>query len=153
VNSRFTMAAHVLAMLAHAAAERRGPVTSEKMAASIQTNPVVVRRLVAELARAGLVVSKRGTCGGVTLAKSPKQITLQDVYAAVEKKTVLFGRHPSGPSPECAIGPHVAAYLEGVFDRARAALAQSLEEATIEDMFQDLLLRVQRSQRRRRKAT
>lgn len=148
MNSRFTMAAHMLAMLAHAERERRGPVTTETMAASIQTNPVVVRRLVSELARAGLVVAKRGTSGGVALAKRPEQITLRDVYAAVEEKLVLFGRHPSGPNRECPIGPHVAAYLEGVFARAKSALEQSLEEVTVAEMFEDLLVRAHRSARR-----
>ncbi len=144
MNSRFTMAAHVLAMLTHAAEERRGPLTSETMAASIQTNPVVVRRLVAELARAGLVVAKRGTNGGVALAREPKQITLRDIWSAVEEKSLLFGRHPSGPNPGCQIGPHVAAYLEGVFGRAHEALERSLQEVTVADMFQDLRRRVQR---------
>ena len=138
MNSRFTMAAHVLAMLAHAEQEDRRPVTSERMAASIQTNPVVVRRLLAELARAGLVMSKRGTSGGVRLARSPRKITLLDVYSAVEDKVVLFGRHPSGPNPKCPIGPHVAAYLEGVYGRAREALEQSLRKVTVARMFEDL---------------
>jgi Rrf2 family protein len=148
VNSRFTMAAHMLAMLTHADQEGRGAVTSETMAASIQTNPVVVRRLVLELARAGLVTSKRGTSGGVTLAKRPEQITLRDVYAAVEERSVLFGRYPSGPNRQCPIGPHVAAYLEGVFGRAQAALERSLDEATVADMFRDLLVRVHGGRRR-----
>ncbi len=137
------MAAHVLAMLAHAEREGRGPVTSELMAASIRTNPVVVRRLLAELARAGLVVSKRGASGGAALARSAKKITLLDVYAAVEERSAPFGRHPSGPNPRCPIGPHVAAFLDGVSGRAQAALETSLREVTLAQMFEDLLRRVE----------
>jgi Rrf2 family protein len=149
LNSRFTMAAHVLAMLAHAEHEERGPVTSETMAESIQTNPVVVRRLVSELSHAGLVATKRGACGGVVLARSPGKITLLDVYAAVEKSDELFGRHPSGPSRQCPIGPQVAAYLEGVFGRARSALEASLRDVTLAQMFDELAVRVEGRRARR----
>ncbi len=153
MNSRFTMAAHVLAMLAHAEQEGRGPVTSETIAASIQTNPVVVRRLVSDLARAGLVAAKRGASGGATLARSPERMTLLDVYAAVEENAELFGRHPSGPNPRCPIGTHLAAYLEGIFGRAQAALEQSLQEVTVAQMFEDLLRRIEgRRARRSREA-
>ncbi|HVO11287.1 MAG TPA: Rrf2 family transcriptional regulator [Vicinamibacteria bacterium] len=134
MNCRFTMAAHVLAMLAHAHREGRGPVTSGQMAASIQTNPVVVRRLIRELVRAGLVVSRRGAHGGETLARRPEDITLQEAYRAVEDGVEMFGRHPSGPNPDCPIGPPVAAYLAGVFGRAEAALEAALAEVTIADM-------------------
>lgn len=144
MNSRFTMAAHLLAMLAHAEQQRRGPVTSAQFAESIQTNPVVVRRLLSELTRAGLVSAKRGVGGGVTLAKRPADITLFDVYSAVDEGEELFGRHPSGPNPECMIGPHVAEYLDGISRRAMAALEESLRGVTVAAMFNDLLERVQR---------
>jgi len=143
------MATHILAMLAHAENEKRGPVTSEKMAESIQTNAVVVRRLLSELAGAGLVASKRGAGGGVALAKSPRNISLLDVYVAVEEKDALFGRHPSGPNPSCPIGPLVAAYLEGVFGRARSALEESLREVTLAQMFEDLSRRADRRPQRK----
>jgi len=121
----------------------------ETMAASIQTNPVVVRRLVAALVRAGLVVSKRGASGGVSLARRSTQITLFDVYAAVEEKTALFGRAPSKASTECPIGPHVAGFLEGVFGRAELALQRSLHAVTVAQMFTDILHRVTRRRTRR----
>lgn len=142
MNSRFTMAAHMLAMLAHADREGRGPVTSAQFAASIQTNAVVVRRLLSDLTRVGLVSAKRGVGGGVTLMKAPRDITLLDVYAAVEAGEELFGRHPSGPNPDCLIAPHVADYLSGISRRALTALEESLKEVTVHDMFEDLRARV-----------
>ncbi|WP_240356290.1 MULTISPECIES: RrF2 family transcriptional regulator [Myxococcus] len=141
MNSRFTMAAHILAMLAKCSGDAAGPLTSEVMARSIQTNPVVVRRLLGDLARAGLVETKRGARGGVTLARRPEDITLRDIYESVEEGAELFGRHPVGPAPDCAIGPCVAEYLEGVFGRAEAALKQSLEGTTVAQMSQDLTAR------------
>ncbi|QSQ14769.1 Rrf2 family transcriptional regulator [Myxococcus landrumensis] len=138
MNSRFTMAAHIVAMLSKCACSDSGPLTSEAMARSIQTNPVVVRRLLGDLARAGLVETKRGARGGVTLAKRCDEITLRDIYEAVEEGGELFGRHPVGPAPDCDIGPCVAQYLEGVFGRAEAALKQSLERTTVAQMSSDL---------------
>ncbi|NPC84472.1 Rrf2 family transcriptional regulator, partial [Pyxidicoccus fallax] len=95
------MAAHMLGMLACAEREACDSLTSESMARSIQTNPVVVRRLLRDLARAGLVETKRGVGGGVSLARSAEDITLRDVYEAVEEDAELLGRYPSGPSPLC----------------------------------------------------
>ncbi|MFY1825520.1 RrF2 family transcriptional regulator [Myxococcus fulvus] len=137
MNSRFTMAAHIVAMLAKCSAKAEGPLTSEVMARSIQTNPVVVRRLLGDLARSGLIETKRGARGGVTLARGPETITLRDIYESVEEGE-LFGRHPVGPAPDCTIGPCVAEYLEGVFGRAEAALKKSLEGTTVAQMSEDL---------------
>ena len=141
MNSRFTMAAHIVAMLAKECDEAREPITSEVMARSIQTNPVVVRRLLGDLGRAGLVETKRGARGGVKLARRPETITLRDVYEAVEEGVALFGRHPTEPSAECVVGVCVAHYLEGVFGRAEAALKKSLEETTVAQMAAALLAR------------
>ncbi len=143
MNSRFTMAAHMLAMLAHSEQAGRGPVTSARFAESIQTNPVVVRRVLSDLTHAGLVVAKCGVGGGVTLAKKPSNITLLDVFSAVEGGDELFGRHPAGPNPDCMIGPHIAEYLAGISRRAMSALEESLRAVTLAEMFQELLDRVE----------
>jgi len=140
MTSRFTLAAHILGMLAWC--ERsRGPVTSEEMARSINTNPVVVRRVLSDLRRAGLVDTKRGVGGGVTLARSADTITLKDAYEAIEEGEELFGRHPSGPNPCCQIGPLVAELMEEVYGRAERALKESLETMTIASMSSELEMR------------
>jgi Rrf2 family protein len=144
MNSRFTMAAHILAMLARHEQTGHGPVTSEVMAESIQTNPVVVRRVLGDLSRAGLVESKRGVGGGVLLARGADTITLRDVYEAVEEGSELFGRHPSGPNEDCTIAPVVAEYLEDVFGRAEAALKQSLSATTVAKMSHELGARMRK---------
>ena len=149
MNCRFTMAAHMLGMLACSEREDRGSVTSESMARSIQTNPVVVRRLLRDLARAGLVETKRGVGGGVTLAREPEHITLRDVYEAVEEDAELLGRYPSGPSPSCEIAPLVAEYLEGVVGRAERAFKESLEATTVAQMSREVANYARRKRRRR----
>lgn len=150
MNCRFTMAAHMLGMLACSERESGGSLTSESMARSIQTNPVVVRRLLRDLARAGLVETKRGVGGGVSLARSAERITLRDVYEAVEEDAELLGRYPSGPSPSCIIAPLVAEYLEGVVGRAESAFKESLEATTVAQMSREVGARARRKSPRRR---
>ncbi|RJS15851.1 transcriptional regulator [Corallococcus sp. H22C18031201] len=136
------MAAHVLGMLALHEREDAITVTSEAMAESIQTNPVVVRRLLGDLSRAGLVETKRGAGGGVRLARAPESITLCDIYKAVGEGAELFGRHPAGPNPMCPVAPMVAEYLEEVFRRAEAAVHQSLGGTTVAQMSHEVDKRI-----------
>jgi Rrf2 family protein len=138
MTSRFTLAAHILGMLAWSDRARAKPVTSEEMARSINTNPVVVRRVLSDLRRAGLVDTKRGVGGGVTLARRADSITLRDAWEAVEEGEEIFGRHPSGPNPCCQIGPLVAEFMEEVYGRAERAMKDSLEEVTIASMSHEI---------------
>ncbi len=138
MTSRFTLAAHILGMLAWSERVRAKSVTSEEMARSINTNPVVVRRVLSDLRRAGLVDTKRGVGGGVTLARRADTITLCDAYKAVEEGEEIFGRHPSGPNPCCQIGPLVAEFMEEVYGRAESAMKLSLQEVTIAAMSHEI---------------
>ena len=80
-NSRFAVAVHVLSLMAWSGEE---PLKSEQVADSVNTHPVVIRRILKELAEAGLVVSQTGSLGGSRLAHDPSQTTLLDVYQALE---------------------------------------------------------------------
>lgn len=153
MNCRFTMAAHMLGMLACTGREAHGPLTSEEMAHSIQTNPVVVRRLLRDLARAGLVETKRGVGGGVSLARAAERITLREVYEAVEEGAELLGRYPTGPSRTCNLAPVVAEYLDDVVGRAEAAFKESLAATTVAEMSREVGARMRRRGTRRRSAS
>ncbi len=96
-NSRLTIATHILAWMALVETGRADPVTSERIARSVNTNPVVIRRLLGALARKGLVKSHRGANAGWTLATSADAITLSDIYRAVEDGS-LFAMHASPPN-------------------------------------------------------
>ena len=80
-NSKFTIAVHILTMLANA---KDASLKSDYVAKSINTNPVVVRRIWASLAKADLLVSRTGSSGGARLAREASEITLLDIYRAVE---------------------------------------------------------------------
>src|SRR5690606_3680494 len=100
-NCRFAFAVHVLSVLATHPDE---VVSSELLAKSANTNPVVIRRLLCELREAGLISTARGPCGGARLDKAARQISLLDIYRAVEGEVEPFGAHPNEPAKGCVVG-------------------------------------------------
>ena len=98
MTSRFATAVHILGMLA--VEEQRSPggsTCSREIAESICTHPVVVRKVMAELQRAGIIETRRGAGGGARLARSASDITLRQVYDSVGRDEVLFTTPPGGP--------------------------------------------------------
>jgi Rrf2 family protein len=130
ISSRVAVAVHVLAYLAW---RRDEPGTSERIASSVNTNPVVVRRIVGALRNAGLVSVQPGVGGGAQLAREPHDITLLEVYRAVEEKEGLFAVHPD-PCRNCDVGSNITAVLQGVFCRAHEAMQEVLGGVTIADI-------------------
>lgn len=136
ISSRVAVAVHVLAYLAW---RRDEAVTSERIAGSVNTNPVVVRRIMGSLRNAGLVSVQPGVGGGAQLARAPEAISLLDVYRAVEEKEELFALHAE-PCRECGIGSHIREVLQGVFCQAHQAMQGVLGTVTIADVFRELRL-------------
>jgi Rrf2 family protein len=143
MTSRFTMALHALGMIALEGDRPGGKrLTSMALARSINTNPVVVRRVLADLHRAGLIETRRGAGGGVVLARPAARITLRCIWEALEDRERLFGRHPSGPNPECPVGRCVADYLEELYAGAEATLKASLGKVTLAKLQRDVASRL-----------
>ncbi|HYR06743.1 MAG TPA: Rrf2 family transcriptional regulator [Longimicrobium sp.] len=134
ISSRVAVAVHVLAYLAW---RRDEPVTSERMAGSVNTNAVVVRRIMGSLRNAGLVSVQPGVGGGAQLAREPEDITLLEVYRAVEEKEELFALH-SEPCRHCDIGSNIRQVLQGVFCEAHQAMQGVLGQVTIADVFRQV---------------
>jgi Rrf2 family protein len=132
-SSRFAVAVHVLSLLA----TTPGTVSSTLIAGSVNTNPVLIRRILGQLNRAGMTQSVRGTAGGALLAKSPGEINLLDVYRAVEEPGVL-GLHRSDPNPDCDVGRNITRVLGGLFDRAQDAVERVIESMTLQDVLRQL---------------
>lgn len=133
-NSRYTVAIHVLTLLAHSGPE---PLTSEYIAGSVNTNPVVIRRVLACLRTSKLVVSQGGPGGGWRLVRSPRAITLRDVYRAVEGST-LFPLHSNTPNPRCPVGSTIQRALMGHFESAQLALEKDLQRITVADLVKEV---------------
>lgn len=128
-NSRFAVAVHALGVLAYHADERH---TSRRIAESVATNPVVIRRLLAQLARAGIVESAHGAKGGFRLAKPASKVTLHDVYAAVEDGG--FFALPGKSNADCPVACRMKAILDGVFGRVEAKVLPELKRTTLADV-------------------
>lgn len=135
VATRFAVALHILLLLA---TEPAGQATSGRIAQSVGTNPVVIRRLAGQLARAGLVRIRRGP-GGAELARPPAEITLADVWAAMRRPGLpLLPTHRGPPRGTDALGQAVPALLRGVLDEAERAMEQRLAGVTLQALLAQL---------------
>ena len=135
-NSRLTIATHALTWMAGHHHEGAESSTSEQIAKSVRTNPAAIRRLLAQLGRAGLVVSKRGAGSGWRLARTPEEIRLSDIDDALGAEN-LFALHRNEPSPNCPIAQGIRPVLTEVYDRVDAAVRQELEQTTLAEVLRD----------------
>lgn len=126
-SSRFTFAIHILTMLAITDGKN---VPSDFIAESAKTNPVVIRRIMSLLKKAGLIESQQGVHGGAVLLRKPENITLLDIYKAVEDKSI-FSLHPNVPNPQCIVGRNIQKILGDIFNKAEDAMESVLAGISI----------------------
>ncbi|WP_214412932.1 Rrf2 family transcriptional regulator [Sphaerisporangium fuscum] len=142
-NSRFTVAVHALAWMALVQPRRGdGVMTSEQIADSVNTNPVVIRRILGRLRDAGLVVTQRGQGAGWRLARDPASIDLASVRDAVEDAP-LFALHAGTPNQACPVGRGIQPVLRSTYARAEAALHAELASTSIADVLEDTIARTE----------
>jgi Rrf2 family protein len=147
-SSRFAFAVHVLALLAF---QEGVPLSSDMIAGSVNTNPALIRRLLTMLADAGLTTSQLGAGGGALLARPAKEITLLDIYRAVDDAQ-LFALHREEPNPACMVGRNIQTVLRGVINEAQQAMEASLAARTLADASTDLVKAERLRERKRRPA-
>ena len=134
ISSRFTIGVHTLLCIAYFRDEK---VTSNFIASSVNVNPVVIRRTLGQLKAAGLVTVEPGV-GGASLVRRPEEITLLDVFDAVEVTPHdLFSFHDD-PNPACPVGGSVHAVLDGKLASAQNALRADLGKTTLADLLAEL---------------
>lgn len=135
ISSRFTVAVHVLICIEWFKNEYK--VTSEFLASSVNANPVVIRKLLQQLKAAGIVRVVRGS-GGADMARPAGEITLLDVYNAVEcvDGGELFHFHEH-PNPLCPVGRTIHAVLDGRLEKIQRAMEREMESVTIRDVLAD----------------
>ena len=135
ISSRFTMAIHMFACIDTFSGQK---MTSDFMAGSIGTNPVIIRKLLQQLKAAGLVEVSRGT-GGVTVTRPLDKITFLDIYRAVEcnPNETLFHFHEN-PNSKCPVGRNIHNALDSKLSQVQTAMEQKLSEITLADVKNDV---------------
>lgn len=134
ISSRFSIAVHTLSLIAVMPNECTGDVIAQ----SVNTNPVIIRRIMSKLKQAGLIDVRPGV-GGASLLKDPADITLLDVYRALEvvEDGELFNFHKH-PNPKCPVGNMIEHTLRAELIEAQAAMEQRLNRVTIQQMMDQI---------------
>ena len=124
------MAVHIMTALAFLGEK----ATSEVLSNTVNTNPVVIRRLLGELARAGLVRAERGQSGGFSLARSATTISLLDIYRTVMSDTELVPLHENPENRKCPVSCKVRSALSAHLDRAQGIYERELQKVMLADI-------------------
>ncbi|MDQ1914488.1 Rrf2 family transcriptional regulator [Paenibacillus sp. GD4] len=131
ISTRFSIAVHTLSLIAVSPKD----CTGDYIAGSVNTNPVVIRRIMGMLKKAGLVDVRPGV-GGATLLKDPDRITLLDVYRAVNvtEENQLFRIHEN-PNIHCPVGRNIEHVLQEELKDAQLVMEQRLAQTTLEHLI------------------
>lgn len=135
ISSRFTIAVHIFACID--TFEKDQKITSDFLSASINVNPVIIRKILSSLKKSGLINVLRGT-GGTTIAKPLDQITLLDIFQSVEclEDGKLFHFHEN-PNANCPVGKNIHSILDDKLLRVQKAMENELASITLEDVIND----------------
>ena len=141
ISSRFTIAVHILICVDLFG--KHEPATSESLAGSIGVHPVVIRRILGQLRRAGLITVARGREGGAHIVRPLGEITLADVFRAVESigSDTLFSFHEN-PNPACPVGGNIHNVLDGHLAQIQRAMERAMEQTTLADVIAETRERV-----------
>lgn len=139
INMKCSIAVHCLIFIHEAKGIAK--VTSSLLAQSTGCNPIIIRNILSALKKAGLITIPRGT-GGAELCLDPSQITLYQIYTALEPDGMssIIGIHPCQDRP-CPVAQNIGKVLQAPYHRIEDAIRQTMEEVTLESMieqFQEL---------------
>jgi len=136
-DSRLSGVLHVLLHMA----EQARPMTSAQLAGAMQTNPVVIRRILGGLRDAGFVHSEKGHGGGWTIARDLSAITMHDVYDAIGRPNLMaMGNRTEAPG--CLVEQAVNAALDPAFRDAEALLLDRFAAVTLAELAADFRVRM-----------
>ena len=135
-SSRFTIAVHTLLCIERFRKEYK--ITSDFIAGSVNVNPVIIRRVIGQLKKAGLVTTEAGVgVAGTDLARDPSEISLADVFLAVEDDGPLFRFHEQ-PNPACPVGKSIHHVLGSRLDHLEKTMMDELAETKLSDLRADV---------------
>ena len=132
ISSRFTIALHIFTCVETFKNDYK--ITSDFLARSINTNPVIIRKILTQLKNAGLITVARGT-GGISPTRPLKEISFYDVYQAIEpvENGDLFNFHNS-PNPQCPVGKNIHALLDDKLKTIQLAMENEMKKYTLDDL-------------------
>ena len=136
ISSRFTIATHMLIIIAIKSQESK--VTSDFLAASVGVNPVIIRKTLSQLKKAEFISVARGT-GGAEIVKDLNDISLLDVYRAVEclgKSGQLFSFHDN-PNPDCPVGANIHEILDHKLIEIQQAMEKQMSQTNLAEVVAD----------------
>ncbi|MFV0482130.1 MAG: Rrf2 family transcriptional regulator [Campylobacteraceae bacterium] len=128
-SSKLSVAVHILSLIAR---NKDDALSSEWIAGSINTNPVVVRKIMTLLRKADIINTTRGT-SFPTLNKEPKDISLLDVYKAVEERQELFDIHQN-TNQQCIVGRNIQNSLDEQYNKVKTKMEAELMSCTLDDV-------------------
>ena len=136
ISSKFTIGVHLLAVIDYLGESEK--VTSSVLAGSIGVNPVIVRNVMGNLKEAGMISISQGK-SGISLTKTPGQITFYDVYKAVDSvnEDGLFHFHEN-PNPECPIGRNIHKAMDSKLERVQMCMEEEMRKITLADVMTDI---------------
>lgn len=132
ISSRFTVALHIFTCVDTFGDKYK--IISDFLAESINTNPVIIRKILTQLKNAGLITVARGT-GGITPTRPLREITFYDVYEAIEplENGDLFNFHAS-PNPNCPVGRNIHTLLDDKLKAIQLAMENEMKKYTVDDL-------------------
>lgn len=132
ISSKFTVALHIFTCVDAFGNEYK--ITSDFLAGSINTNPVIIRKILSQLKNAGLIMVARGT-GGVEITRPLNEITFYDVYEAIDpvENGDLFSFH-AGPNPQCPVGRNIHVLLDDKLKAVQLAMENEMKKYTLDDL-------------------
>src|SRR5207302_5938001 len=124
---QFTVAAHIMAALGYYHGKE---ISSGTLAESVNADPTFVRKSLSKLSKAGLVVTKRGKSGASILSRSPRQITLLDIYRA-SAAPPTFAIHSYPIEKRCPVSCHLKECMSELLSQAQNNFERSLAKVTL----------------------
>lgn len=132
-STKFAVSIHILSLIA---LKKEESITSDYIAGSVNTNPALVRRLMSGLKKAELIQTQ--TKIGVTgLLKAPEEISLLEIFKAVESRQDLFAIH-SDTNTSCPVGSKIGCVLEDINGKVQSEFEKELGNLHLSDILEGL---------------
>ncbi|MCT4796047.1 Rrf2 family transcriptional regulator [Exiguobacterium alkaliphilum] len=140
ISSRFAVGIHILTLIEF---NKDGVTSSDYLAGSVNTNPALIRKIMAMLKKADLIEVKPGVAGA-KLTKDLTEISLYDVYRAVSvvEENELFSIHDN-PNPACPVGQNIQTAIEPIFIQAQSTMESVLKHVSLADVVNDVATKSQ----------